>query len=160
MCLPIPNFRSPAVLDMGLPAVVPRLLYGSKRTGHPLFFKPQYLSFISPTLQILIIPIIGYMIYKALKKSKAAGLVLLWFLATYVIWIPLDIISNRTTFVVLFSIHDARNLHRYRDCNIRLAKLFKETAGRTEPVKRPVSYWSYQRNRLLPMPAPGVFYSL
>jgi dolichyl-phosphate-mannose--protein O-mannosyl transferase len=72
---------------------VPVILYSSN---------PQYLSFISPTLQILIIPIIGYMIYKALKKSKAAGLVLFWFLATYVIWIPMDIISNRTTFVFYF----------------------------------------------------------
>ena len=63
---------------------------------------PQYLSFISPTLQILIIPIIGYMIYKAIKKSKVAGFVLCWFLATYIIWIPLDIISNRTTFVFYF----------------------------------------------------------
>jgi predicted membrane-bound dolichyl-phosphate-mannose-protein mannosyltransferase len=65
-------------------------------------FNPQYLSFISPTIQILIIPIIIYMIYKAIKKSKVAGLVLLWFLATYVIWIPLDIISNRVTFVYYF----------------------------------------------------------
>jgi dolichyl-phosphate-mannose--protein O-mannosyl transferase len=72
---------------------VPVILYSSN---------PQYLSFISPTLQILIIPIIGYMIYKALKKSKAAAFVLCWFLATYVIWIPLDIISNRTTFVFYF----------------------------------------------------------
>jgi len=65
-------------------------------------YNPQYLSFISPTIQILIIPIIIYMIYKAIKKSKVAGLVLLWFLATYVIWIPLDIISNRVTFVYYF----------------------------------------------------------
>jgi len=65
-------------------------------------YNPQYLSFISPTIQILIIPITIYMIYKAIKKSKVAGLVLLWFLATYVIWIPLDIISNRVTFVYYF----------------------------------------------------------
>jgi dolichyl-phosphate-mannose-protein mannosyltransferase len=65
-------------------------------------YTPQYLSFISPTLQILIIPIIGYMIYKMIKNSKVAGLVVLWFLATYVIWIPLDILTNRTTFVFYF----------------------------------------------------------
>ena len=65
-------------------------------------YNPQYLSFISTTLQLLIIPIIGYMIYKAIKKSKAAGLVLLWFLATYVVWIPLDILTNRVTFVFYF----------------------------------------------------------
>ena len=65
-------------------------------------YNPQYLSFISPTIQILIIMITIYMIYKAIKKSKVACLVLLWFLATYVIWIPLDIISNRVTFVYYF----------------------------------------------------------
>jgi hypothetical protein len=42
------------------------------------------------------------MIYKAVKGSKAAGLVLLWFLATYLIWIPLDIVTNRVTFVFYF----------------------------------------------------------
>jgi dolichyl-phosphate-mannose--protein O-mannosyl transferase len=65
-------------------------------------FNPQYISFISSTVQIMIIPTIGYMIFKAFKKNKAAGLVLLWFLATYVIWIPLDILTNRVTFVFYF----------------------------------------------------------
>ena len=63
---------------------------------------PQYISFISSTVQILIIPTIGYMIYKAVKGSKSAGLVLLWFLATYLVWIPLDIVTNRVTFVFYF----------------------------------------------------------
>jgi dolichyl-phosphate-mannose-protein mannosyltransferase len=68
----------------------------------PYSNNPQYISFISSTIQILIIPAIGYMIYKAVKGSKAAGLVLLWFLATYLIWIPLDIVTNRVTFVFYF----------------------------------------------------------
>ena len=66
------------------------------------FVPQQYLSFISPTIQLLILPVIGYMIYKAIKKSKVAGFVLLWFLATYVVWIPLDIFTNRVTFVFYF----------------------------------------------------------
>ena len=65
-------------------------------------YNPQYISFISSTIQILIIPTIGYMIYKAIKGSKSAGLVLLWFLATYLVWIPLDIVTNRVTFVFYF----------------------------------------------------------
>ena len=65
-------------------------------------YDPQYISFISSTIQILIIPTIGYMIYKAIKKSQTAGFVLLWFLAVYVIWIPLDIATNRVTFVFYF----------------------------------------------------------
>jgi predicted membrane-bound dolichyl-phosphate-mannose-protein mannosyltransferase len=65
-------------------------------------FNPQYISFISSTIQIMIIPTIGYMLFGAFKKNKTAGLVLLWFLATYVIWIPLDILTNRVTFVFYF----------------------------------------------------------
>ena len=65
-------------------------------------YNPQYVSFISSTLQILIIPAIGYMIFKAVKGVQAAGLVFLWFLATYLVWIPLDVITNRVTFVYYF----------------------------------------------------------
>ena len=65
-------------------------------------YNPQYISFISTTIQILIVPTIGYMIYKAIKGSQAAGLVLLWFLATYLVWIPLTLATNRVTFVFYF----------------------------------------------------------
>jgi dolichyl-phosphate-mannose-protein mannosyltransferase len=66
-------------------------------------YDPQYISFISSTIQILIIPIIGYMIYKAIrKKTQTAAFILLWVLATYVLWIPGDILTNRVTFVFYF----------------------------------------------------------
>ncbi len=65
-------------------------------------YDPQYISFISSTIQILIVPVMGYMVYKAVKGSQAAGLLLLWFLAVYVLWIPLDIATNRVTFVFYF----------------------------------------------------------
>jgi predicted membrane-bound dolichyl-phosphate-mannose-protein mannosyltransferase len=79
-------------------------------------YNPWYISFISSTIQILILPTIGYMIYKAIfaaKKSQVAGFVLLWFLATYLVWMPLGapirfkifstlIQTNRVTFVFYF----------------------------------------------------------
>ncbi len=65
-------------------------------------FNPQYISFISSTIQIMTLPAMGYMTYRAVKGSRAAGLVLLWFLATYLVWIPLDIITNRVTYVFYF----------------------------------------------------------
>jgi dolichyl-phosphate-mannose--protein O-mannosyl transferase len=65
-------------------------------------FNPQYISFISSTIQILIVPTIGYMTYKAIKKSEAAAFVLLWFLATYLVWIPINLATNRVTFVFYF----------------------------------------------------------
>jgi predicted membrane-bound dolichyl-phosphate-mannose-protein mannosyltransferase len=75
-------------------------------------YDPQYISFISTTIQIMILPTIGYMIYKMIKKSQAAGLVVLWFIATYLVWIPLSSplkisigaasIGNRVSFVFYF----------------------------------------------------------
>ena len=66
-------------------------------------YDPQYISFISTTIQILIIPTIGYMVYKAIwKKRQTAGFILLWFLGTYLLWIPGDILTNRVTFVFYF----------------------------------------------------------
>jgi dolichyl-phosphate-mannose-protein mannosyltransferase len=72
---------------------VPFIVYG---------YDPQYISFISTTIQIFIIPALGYMLAKAVKGSQSAGLVLLWFLATYLVWIPLTIVTNRVTFVFYF----------------------------------------------------------
>jgi dolichyl-phosphate-mannose-protein mannosyltransferase len=72
---------------------VPFIVYG---------YDPQYISFISTTIQILIVPALGYMAAKAARGSQTAGLLLLWFLATYLVWIPLTIITNRVTFVFYF----------------------------------------------------------
>jgi dolichyl-phosphate-mannose-protein mannosyltransferase len=72
---------------------VPFIAYG---------YNPQYISFISSTLQIFIVPIIGYMVGKMIRGSQAAGLVVFWFAATYLVWIPLTIITNRVTFVFYF----------------------------------------------------------
>jgi dolichyl-phosphate-mannose-protein mannosyltransferase len=65
-------------------------------------YEPQYISFISSTIQIVIVPTIGYMIYKAGAGSQPAGFVVLWFLAVYVAWIPLVLATNRVTFVFYF----------------------------------------------------------
>jgi dolichyl-phosphate-mannose--protein O-mannosyl transferase len=65
-------------------------------------YDPQYISFISSTIQLLIVPAMGYMVYKAVKGSQAAMLLVLWFAFVYVIWIPLDIVTDRVTFVFYF----------------------------------------------------------
>jgi dolichyl-phosphate-mannose-protein mannosyltransferase len=65
-------------------------------------YDPQYISFISWTIQILIIPIFIYLIYKARKGNNVARFGLLWFIFTYLIWIPLNIATNRVSFVFYF----------------------------------------------------------
>jgi dolichyl-phosphate-mannose-protein mannosyltransferase len=80
-----------------------QLYYNSPNVPFIVYsYDPQYISFISSTVQILIVPVVGYLVYQAVKGSQPAGLLLLWFLAVYVIWIPLDIITNRVTFVFYF----------------------------------------------------------
>jgi dolichyl-phosphate-mannose--protein O-mannosyl transferase len=37
-----------------------------------------------------------------MKKSQTAVMLLLWFLATYLLWIPITIATNRVTFVFYF----------------------------------------------------------
>lgn len=64
--------------------------------------EPQYISFISWTIQLLIIPIFIYLIYKAIKGSNAARFALIWFVFCYLIWFPIDAITNRTTYVFYF----------------------------------------------------------
>ena len=64
-------------------------------------YDPQYVSFISWTIQLLIIPVIVYLIYKAIKGNNAARFALIWFFATYVLWMT-DAFTNRVTFVFYF----------------------------------------------------------
>jgi dolichyl-phosphate-mannose-protein mannosyltransferase len=64
-------------------------------------YDPQFVSFVSFTVQMLILPTMGYMIYKARNGSDAARFIILWFIATYVLWMS-DIITNRVTFVFYF----------------------------------------------------------
>ena len=80
-----------------------QLYYNSPNVPFIVYsYDPQYISFISSTVQFFIIPTIGYMVYRAAKGSQTAGLVILWFLALYVLWIPLTLITNRVTFVFYF----------------------------------------------------------
>jgi dolichyl-phosphate-mannose-protein mannosyltransferase len=62
----------------------------------------QYLSFISWTIQILIIPALIYMVYKARRGNNAAWFGIIWFIFTYLTWIPLVLITDRITYDFYF----------------------------------------------------------
>jgi dolichyl-phosphate-mannose-protein mannosyltransferase len=64
-------------------------------------YDPQYISFISWTIQLLIVPVIIYMVIKAIKGSAPARFVLMWFFGTYLLWMS-DAFTNRVTFVFYF----------------------------------------------------------
>ena len=64
----------------------------------PYAFKPNYLAVISYTVLFLIIPVLIYMVVKAVKRSDAGFFGLAWFAATYLVWIPAILITNRVTY--------------------------------------------------------------
>ncbi len=68
----------------------------------PYWWEPPYIATISYTVSALIIPTMAYMGYLA-KKGNAVGLfAVAWFACTYLIWIPLSIITDRMSFVYYF----------------------------------------------------------
>jgi dolichyl-phosphate-mannose-protein mannosyltransferase len=66
------------------------------------WYAPHYTGGISFTIWALIIPAFGYMIYRAVKGSDAALFGLSWFAGTYLIWIPVSLITDRISFIYYF----------------------------------------------------------
>jgi len=61
-----------------------------------------YNSIVNPCIWILIIPIVLFLIYLTLKHEKPAIFALCWFAATYIIWIPISLFTNRLTYEYYF----------------------------------------------------------
>ncbi len=68
----------------------------------PFFYSPNYISAISPSVFVLIVPAFAYMIYRAVKRDEAGLFGAAWFFSTYVLWIPLVLITNRITYPFYF----------------------------------------------------------
>ncbi len=68
----------------------------------PYFYNPNYFGVISFTLWALIIPAFIYMVVKAIKNNEAGLFGILWFAGTYLLWIPIILITNRVTYVYYF----------------------------------------------------------
>ncbi|MFH1640204.1 MAG: phospholipid carrier-dependent glycosyltransferase, partial [Chloroflexota bacterium] len=68
----------------------------------PYWYTPRYVGAISFTIWALIIPTVIYLGFRAARGSRAGIFGLSWFICTYVIWIPLSIITDRISFVFYF----------------------------------------------------------
>jgi predicted membrane-bound dolichyl-phosphate-mannose-protein mannosyltransferase len=64
----------------------------------PYFFHPNFLGVVSFTVEFLIIPVLIYLLFRAIKRSDAGVFGLCWFAATYLAWIPGVWITNRVTY--------------------------------------------------------------
>ncbi len=63
---------------------------------------PQYVGMISPSIWALIIPVVFYITFRAIKGSSIAIFSLSWFTSTYLIWIPLSLITDRISYIFYF----------------------------------------------------------
>lgn len=68
----------------------------------PYWYTPNYTGAISFTLWAVILPSMGWLVYLAVKGSNAARFGLAWFAALYLAWIPLDLFTDRITFIFYF----------------------------------------------------------
>ncbi|MFC2006504.1 hypothetical protein ACFLVG_06125 [Chloroflexota bacterium] len=57
---------------------------------------------ISPSIWALIIPVVLYVTFRAIKGNNTAIFVLSWFAGTYLIWIPVTLITDRISYVFYF----------------------------------------------------------
>ena len=68
----------------------------------PYYWDPQYVAVISFSIGVLIIPVILHMAWLT-KKGEPVGLfTILWFASTYIVWIPLSLLTNRMSYIFYF----------------------------------------------------------
>lgn len=68
----------------------------------PYCYQPHYLGALSFTLWALTIPCVIYMTFKAKRGHSASLFGICWFAGTYLLWIPISLITDRITFVYYF----------------------------------------------------------
>ena len=63
---------------------------------------PYYIASISSTIWVLIIPSVLYMGYRAIRGNQAGLFGVSWFASTYMVWIPLSLITDRISYLYYF----------------------------------------------------------
>jgi len=68
----------------------------------PYWYTPSYTGMINPTLWLSGLAVIPYAVWQWFKKNNAAIFVVCWIIGTWVVWIPLCIISDRVSFTFYY----------------------------------------------------------
>lgn len=66
------------------------------------WYEPHYIGAISFTIWALIIPAVLYMVFRAAKGSSAGLFGVSWFVSTYLLWIPVSLITDRISYLYYF----------------------------------------------------------
>lgn len=73
-----------------------------KPTVMPYYWDPHYVAAVSFSIGALIIPVMVVMAIMARRGNQAGLFSVLWFLSTYVVWIPASLITDRMSYVFYF----------------------------------------------------------
>ncbi len=95
---------------------------------------PHYTAAISFTIWALAFPSVGYMIYKAIKRSEAGIFGLAWFFGTWGIMSILSVVTNRASYPFYFYPVVGLSLHRRGAFHRRPAIIFPPKAVRQAKV--------------------------
>ncbi len=68
----------------------------------PYWWEPQYVAAITFTIWALIIPTIIYLGFLAKKGNQAGLFSVSWFVSTYLVWIPLSLLTDRMSYIYYF----------------------------------------------------------
>jgi len=66
------------------------------------WYAPNYYCALNPNVWMLMIPTTLFMLYRALKRDDAGLFGFAWFFSTFVLWIPISILTNRVSFIFYF----------------------------------------------------------
>lgn len=65
----------------------------------PYWYVPHWVGAVSFTIWALIIPSVLYMVFRVIKGSNAALFGGLWFASTYLLWLPLNVLTDRISYM-------------------------------------------------------------
>jgi len=68
----------------------------------PYWYGTHYIGLVSFPVWALTVPSMLYATFRAIKKDAAGLFAVAWFVGTYVVWIPLNIATDRVTFIFYF----------------------------------------------------------
>ena len=68
----------------------------------PYYWDPQYLSMVSFTVGVFIIPAVVYLALLARQRNDIGLFGVLWFASTYLVWMPASIITDRMSYIFYF----------------------------------------------------------
>ena len=66
------------------------------------WYTPHYTGAVNLSIWVFMIPVVLYMIYRAVKGNDAGLFGTAWFFGTFLLWIPISIFTNRISFVYYF----------------------------------------------------------